>query len=239
MHHISLERCACLGSYNYPISPGDSANLTFESSALLARLADGSAFSITYFELASIEVSGPGLSTTGGGFIGGGFGVTGAIEGMAIAAILNGLTTKSKIHTFVSLITNIGELHLHYHGMEPGALRIALAPVYATLRRISPTWREERRAGLELARTEGNLSGSDFERLSQRLTQPAKEVRIPPPEQQHASPPKQQPASPPTVISGPLGRCPNCAATISLHADECPSCMAMFGAHSAWKVVPL
>ena len=42
-----------------------------------------------------LEIGGPGLVKTGGGFVGGGFGARGAIEGMAIAAVLNGLTTRT------------------------------------------------------------------------------------------------------------------------------------------------
>jgi hypothetical protein len=36
---------------------------------------------------------------SGGGFIGGGFGAAGAVEGMAIAAVLNALTTQSGLLT--------------------------------------------------------------------------------------------------------------------------------------------
>jgi len=46
-----------------------------------------------------LEIGGPGLVKTGGGFVGGGFGARGAIEGMAIAAVLNGLTTRTSIKT--------------------------------------------------------------------------------------------------------------------------------------------
>ena len=226
-----LKACACLGGCNYPIAAGDSTSLSFGPEELLIQLADDSSFCIPYLELASIEVSGPGTLKSGGGFVGGGFGVEGALEGMAIATVLNALTTKSKIHTFVSLITNIGELHFHYGAMEPSALRIALASVYATLRRLNSQWRRERAAALDFAQAQGALSAHEFLRLTSRLEAPTIEDSVPPP----ANP--KDPPLPPVV--GPKGRCPNCGATVSLHAEECFSCRAMFGTGSAWKVVPL
>lgn len=135
------------------------------------------AFSVSYLELAQIGITGPGVTTTGGGFIGGGFGAVGALEGMAIASALNALTTVSKIHTFISITTNIGELNFHYGTMEPGALRIALARVFTLLRRLDPAWRQERLATLLLAQSEGSLTQVEFDRLSQRLATSTQEPR--------------------------------------------------------------
>jgi hypothetical protein len=231
MSDVILKDCAYLGGCNYPIAAGDSVTLRFGSESLLVRLGDGTSFTLRYIELASIEVSGPGTITSGGGFIGGGFGVAGALEGMAIATVLNALTTKTKIHTFVSLTTNIGELHFHYGSMEPGALRIALASVHTTLRRMNGAWHQERVAAMKLVQAQGALSESDFTQLMARLSAPTVEVSVPP-----LADPKTLPAPP---IVGPKGRCPNCGATASLHAEECPSCKAMFGQGAAWKLVPL
>lgn len=231
MSDTILKACAYLGGCNYPIAAGDSTTLSFESERLSIRRTDGASFSVPYIELASIEISGPGTLSSGGGFVGGGFGVEGALEGMAVAAVLNALTTKSKIHTFVSLTTNIGELHFHYGAMEPSALRIALASVYAILRRLDPTWRQERIASLQSAQIHGDLSEAEFLRYTQRLGTPTIEV---------ISPPPVDPKSlPPPPIAGPKGRCPNCGTIVSLHAEECFSCRAMFGLGSAWKVLPL
>ncbi len=230
-HDVVLQGCAYLGGCNYPLAAGDLATLSFGSNELSVRLANGASFSVSYFEIASIEISGAGTTTTGGGFIGGGFGVAGALEGMAIATVLNALTTKSKIHTFVSLTTNIGELHMHFGGMEPGALRIALAPIHTTLRKLNPAWRQERLAALQFARVQGSVSELEFERLNERLSQPTREAGVPPP----INPKNRQP--PP--VTGPAGRCPNCSATVSLRAEECFSCKAMFGPNSAWKVIPV
>jgi hypothetical protein len=231
MPEVILKECAYIGGCNYPIAAGDSATLSFGSELLLVRLVDGTSFTMHYIELASIEVSGPGTLTSGGGFIGGGFGVSGALEGMAIATVLNALTKKSKIHTFLSLTTNIGELHFHYGSMEPSALRIALASVHTSLRRMDGAWHQERVAAMKLLQAQGSLSKADFDRLLARLTSPTAEVSVP------------LPADPKTLLAppivGPKGRCPNCGAIASLHAEECSSCRAMFGQGSAWKLIPL
>ncbi|MGC3962356.1 MAG: hypothetical protein QM803_03260 [Rhodocyclaceae bacterium] len=182
MDEIVLAGCAYLGGCSYPLAHGDRTELCFGDTALSIRLSDGASFSIPYFELASIDISGPGAITTGGGFRGGGFGIEGALEGMAIATVLNALSTKTKIHTIVSLTTNIGEIHLHYGGMEPGALRVALAQVYAALRRLDPVWHQTRLTALQFAQTQHLFLESDFARLSGRLSESMKEPLIPAPE---------------------------------------------------------
>lgn len=179
MDEITLKGCAYLGGCGYPLSPGSSIELAFGANALAIRLSDGAFFLVPYVELVSIDIAGPGTTTTGGGFIGGGFGVQGAIEGMAIATVLNALTTKSKIHTFVSLTTNLGEVHVHYGDMEPTALRIALSPIYAAMRRLDPEWNQRRLAVLQFAQAKNILSESDFARFNLRLIEPTSENLIP------------------------------------------------------------
>ncbi len=58
---------------------------------------------IPYRDVEVVDIGGPGLVKSGGGFTGGGHGVTGAMDGMAIAAVLNALTTQTKIKTVVRL----------------------------------------------------------------------------------------------------------------------------------------
>ena len=85
-------------------------------------------------ELVEIEIAGPGNVTRGGGFIGGGFGIEGAAEGMLIASVLNAVTTRSSVQTILGLLFRHQELWLLRETLEPLALRIEMAPVYAPLR---------------------------------------------------------------------------------------------------------
>lgn len=228
MENVTLASCVCLGSAGYPISAGISCHIVFSDTAVAVHANREVSFMVPMLELCSIDITGPGSVTSGGGFIGGGFGVEGALQGMAIAAVLNAVTTKSKIHTFITMITNVGELHFHYSGMEPSALRIALAGTFTTIRKQDPNWQETRLAVLQSERKYRGLSDLDFERLSSRVVQPLSATA-------NASP--VGPLS--DTLSEPLGKCPNCDSIIPLYSEECPKCQALFGLGSAWKLIPL
>jgi len=77
---------------------------------------------------------GPGLIRKGGGFVGGGFGVTGAIEGTALAAVLNGLTTRTSIKTIVRIQGTTCELFLLHTRATPEQLRIEMSRTLGTIR---------------------------------------------------------------------------------------------------------
>ena len=227
MPSVTLEACVCLGSAGYPVSPGSSCHLVLSDAAVAVHAGKDMSVSVPLLEVCSIDISGPGTVTTGGGFAGGGFGVEGALQGIAVATVLNALTARSKIHTFVTVITNVGELHFHYAGMEPSALRVALASTYTALRRLDPNWQRARLAALEYDKKYRGLPDHEFERLATRILQP-----LPP--HPEVAPATQAPAA----VTGPLGMCPSCKTIIQLHADECPRCKALFGADSAWRVIP-
>lgn len=128
---IWLSPCTVLGGSGYALPTGTEVNVCLGQSAMTIRtLTDGQTEHVSYPEVVSITISGPGRVTSGSGFIGGGFGVAGAVEGMVVATILNALTTRTKVHTILEIITHRGELFLHYGQMEPGALRIVLSPVF-------------------------------------------------------------------------------------------------------------
>ncbi len=233
---ISLKGFLCLGSAEFPFAPGEQVDMLFAQSGVILQGKTRSA-RFSYFELAELEITGPGTVTTGGGFVGGGFGVEGALQGMAISAILNGLTTRSKIHTFITLITNFGELHLHYDKMEPSALRVVLASVFQRMRSCDPNWRKQRISVLHLAKDSGEISQQEFEGHLSRLNaspvwpDPVAEEAL---RKQEAAERKRL-----ADAQSPQGICPNCDSQISIYSDECPRCRASFGHGSAWTVKPL
>ena len=211
-----LNPCVCLGGSGYDFVAGDTMRLEFTDASMSVIASDGAKATIHYLEVVDIQIAGPGKVSSGGGFIGGGFGVTGAIEGMAVAAILNGLTSKSKVYTFLTMLTHVGELHFHYEGMEPSALRIALAKVFTTLRRQDTHWIHTRLELLESNHKLGNLAADDFEVMKKRLLEPPHN----------------------TDLSARKGSCPSCRKVIPLLSEECPKCRASFTG-IAWKVQPL
>lgn len=233
---LYLQQCTLLGVNGFPFSVGEKINLAFGEDGLHC-LGTNRTASFGYVELAELDISGPGTVTKGGGFIGGGFGVEGALEGMAIAGVLNLLTTRSRIHTFVTIVTNFGELHLHYGDMEPGALRMALASVYVKLRRLDPAWIASRLKILDAQKEAGALTEEGLAAARQRLLV-ASEWKDPASEAAELRLLKEA-SQKEAFENGPKGRCPNCDTTLSLYAESCPRCKSMFGVGSAWQVVPV
>ncbi len=87
---------------------------------------------LPYAEIEVVEIGGPGLVKSGGGFIGGGFGAVGALEGMAVAGVLNALTTRTSVTTVVRVQTKWCELFLLHAKLAPEQLRIHLSRPSAT-----------------------------------------------------------------------------------------------------------
>jgi hypothetical protein len=94
---------------------------------------------VPYSEVEDVEIGGPGLVKTGGGFVGGGFGAKGAIEGMAIATVLNALTTRTSITTVVRLTGTGCELFLLHNKLTPEQLRIAMSRPLGAIRTARAT----------------------------------------------------------------------------------------------------
>jgi hypothetical protein len=89
---------------------------------------------VAYSEIEDIEIGGPGLVKSGGGFIGGGFGAMGALEGMALASVLNALTTKTRITTIIRVQAAACELFLLWTQAPPEQLRIELSQPLGAIR---------------------------------------------------------------------------------------------------------
>ena len=227
--------CLVLGGSGFPFKVGESIDwlvdhggFTFRSSTHFAH--------VSLLELAELGIAGPGSVTSGGGFAGGGFGIDGALQGIAIASVLNMLTTRTKIHTFVTVVTNFGELHLHYSGMEPGALRIALSGVFVKLRRLDPTWMASRSALLQSQYDQCLITKEELTSLQLKMN--AEPVWISLEEIALQKKTLQAEQYRQSLESSPKGTCPNCDKIIQLHAESCPHCKAAFGVGSAWSVTP-
>jgi hypothetical protein len=91
---------------------------------------------VPYSEVEDIEIGGPGLVKSGGGFIGGGFGAVSALEGMAIASVLNTLTTRTSITTIVRIQGTSCELFLLHTRSTPEQLRIQMSRALGAIRAI-------------------------------------------------------------------------------------------------------
>ena len=134
----SLRDLVYLGGYvpESPITAGERCDVRFGENRLLvfaSHRADLLA-EIPYSQIEDVEIGGPGMVKSGGGFTGGGFGLGGAIEGMAIAAVLNAMTTRTSITTIMR-VQGIGfELFLLHSRLTPDRLRIEMSRTLGVIR---------------------------------------------------------------------------------------------------------
>jgi Short C-terminal domain len=87
-------------------------------------------------DLLSVDVGGPGIVQPGGGFIGGGFGFAGAVEGMAVAAALNKLTRRTKINNVVAIVARESAFVLYNSTFNPSSLEMAFVPIKSAISQV-------------------------------------------------------------------------------------------------------
>lgn len=97
---------------------------------------------IPFTEIENVEIGGPGLVKSGPAVIGGGIGVQGAAEGVAMAALLSALATRTTVTTIVRVQATHAELFLLHAKKEPQALRIQLSPALGAIREAQAAMRE-------------------------------------------------------------------------------------------------
>lgn len=85
---------------------------------------------LPYLELLELEVGGRGMITTGGRYTGGGFGITGALTGMAIASMLNNASRKTQVDSFLRLSSRHTEILLRHWRYPPQTVRGALSRMF-------------------------------------------------------------------------------------------------------------
>jgi len=123
-----------IGGAGVPLRQYDVISLEFDETGLvISSPATDGVFRADYATLRSVEISGPGTVQKGGGFIGGGIGAEGAITGIAVATVLNWLTTSSQTITFLQLSGAGWELWSLTNEYDPLTLRILLSPVFVRL----------------------------------------------------------------------------------------------------------
>ena len=89
---------------------------------------------VPFAQIEVVEIGGPGLVKSGGGFVGGGFGAVGALEGMAVAAVLNALTTRTSITTIVRVQGTDCEMFFLHTKSTPEQLRMEMSAALGAIR---------------------------------------------------------------------------------------------------------
>jgi hypothetical protein len=145
---VSGSVIACAGLKG--LRPGDIAEIEFAADGITIwypndheELVD---HGLSYENVDFFRVSGRGEITTAtdAGALGGGFGFEGALEGMAVASLINSVTRKAEttIETFVHLKAKRAELLLMDTTVSPQILSVRLGPAFdlvAAARRSPPS----------------------------------------------------------------------------------------------------
>lgn len=122
-----------LGGYGTGLT-SDTKAVVWVGGSGIAALAPGASWLRATRELRGVQIGGVGEYSTGGGWVGGGFGVAGALEGAAFAEIMNLLTTRRHVETLIRLVYGNAEATFAIDNYVPGRLEIELAALLATLR---------------------------------------------------------------------------------------------------------
>jgi hypothetical protein len=152
--------CLVFGGHGRLAKKGETWHMQFLDDELILSNAGNTETDVVDFDdITAIEIGGPGETTSGGGFIGGGFGLQGAAEGMLIATALNALTTRRSIKTIICLQTVDSELFLSNAPQTPDELRVSLSSVFTELRM------REARKRTERSSQDGNAVDASVDRL--------------------------------------------------------------------------
>jgi hypothetical protein len=84
-----------LGGAGVPLTTYEKSTLIVSRKGYSIGQGGSSIWTQSFEGLSGIQISGEGLYQTGGGWIGGGFGISGALKGAAFATVMNALTTRT------------------------------------------------------------------------------------------------------------------------------------------------
>jgi Short C-terminal domain len=132
-------------------------------------------WAVTYREIIGITLGGPGREAHSANLVGGGVGMEGAVEGMALAALVNQLSARTIVTTHLGIECWRSEAFLLNTRYSPQELRMLLSPAMVAIRsddgaKASPVNSSiaelERLAAL---RSAGALTDEEFEQLKRTI----------------------------------------------------------------------
>jgi hypothetical protein len=89
---------------------------------------------ISISDIVDIEISGPGTVTSDAGISGGGFGLEGALKGIAIATVVNLLTTHRSTKTIIRIGYKKSEIVFITSKIEPEQARLYFSSIFAQIK---------------------------------------------------------------------------------------------------------
>jgi hypothetical protein len=133
-----LTGATVIGGSGHDLAAGTKVNVRFDSDGVNIVPATGDQIAISCAEITGIDIEGQGRVESGGGYMGGGFGA-GALAGMAVASVLNALTSKTQIETILNLRKPGVQILLFTDIDTPENLKRYLAPVIDRIASSEPT----------------------------------------------------------------------------------------------------
>jgi len=172
-----------LAASGYPIPVHVGCKLEFDSDqVIILCLFEGGQFKPIareeYPQVLSLQIGGRGAITTGGGWVGGGFGLTGIVTGALLASALNKATTRTNIETVLHFRSKTGELFLLNTQYTPQQLSMMVSPVITRIETAhdavslpAPPARDpvEQLRELSELRANGSISEEEFQSLKANI----------------------------------------------------------------------
>jgi hypothetical protein len=131
-----LLRCLHIGGYGFGLTKQAWYDLIFTSTGIAfgSSTSSGRGAELALDDIRDVTIGGPGRYQTGGGYVGGGIGMLGAAEGMAIAGLLNALTRKTRVKTTIAVLAARGEAFLVNETYTPDQIRPLISEFFVALR---------------------------------------------------------------------------------------------------------
>lgn len=129
----SVGGCTCLGGTLPSLCLYGKYTLVFERDSLSLGSRQAGTTTIPFDEVVEVRIGGHGRET--GPPARASFGLAGAMEGRAAAAVVRSLVERTGMDTSITIETRAGEAVFHCDRVEPDALRSSLAPFLGRLRR--------------------------------------------------------------------------------------------------------
>ncbi len=131
-----MHTCHYLGGVGLALHPGVAYRFGIGKDHIAVVALDGTPrVHLPFDDILSMSAEGLGAVRSGGGFIGGGFGVEAAAEGMLLAGALNALTSRTTVDSCLRVVAKDAEAVLAFTKTLPAQLDIELSAYRVEQRR--------------------------------------------------------------------------------------------------------
>ena len=143
-----------LGGAGVPLKTYEKSTLIVSRKGFSIGQGGSSIWTQSFEGLNGIQITGEGLYQTGGGWIGGGFGISGALKGAAFASVMNALTTRTHNDCYFRFVYPGVDATFQVLSHTPRNLEIALSGVRNWLETRNPAIAQSGQTGSSTSRVE-------------------------------------------------------------------------------------